>query len=302
MYNYLHLNYQCNLNCTFCASDATNSRVLHHVNDNKIKEFISCVQKGDAVHISGGEPTIDKRLLTIVSTLKKKGASIAISTNALKLSDNAYLTDLIESGVSSIAVSIFAINPISYNRYTRSKHFFKYMQAIENLSKSEIHFILKYLLIDIEDFNDNDVSITSWLKLNGIESDEYQISGLHLSNKVLKDSKGLIYTPEKLSNRLNRELDHIDIDKAYIQEIPLCYLNEKNLKKYIKNGVLRATNCFVYDKLDKSGIRKLDLKTPYSTVCEKCDAGDLCSVLNPNNILEYYSMGYEKNFKSIEFE
>ncbi len=290
------------MNCTFCASDATNSKVLHHVDDNKIKDFISFVQKGDAVHISGGEPTIDKRLLKIVSTLKEKGASIAISTNALKLSDNAYLTDLIESGVSSIAVSIFAINPKSYNKYTRSKHFFKYMQAIENLSISEIHFILKYLLIDIEDFKDNDVSITSWLKLNGIESDEYQISGLHLSNKVLKESKDLIYTPEKLSDRINRELDHIDIDKAYIQEIPLCYLNEKNLKKYINKGVLRATDGFAYDKLDKSGIRKLDLITPYSTVCTKCDAGDLCSVLNPNNILEYYSMGYEKTFKAIEFE
>jgi len=120
--------YDCNSNCIMCHVGSK-----FHSKDNSTTEEIYKLlvegrkNKANSVEISGGEPTVRKDLVEIVSLANTLGfTTIGISTNGMLLSDKEYCDKLVKAGLTYITVSLHAPNkkiselisgtPNSFNR------------------------------------------------------------------------------------------------------------------------------------------------------------------------------------------
>lgn len=97
----------CNHHCEFCNS------VERNATDSvgAIQEFIDQLPLWKdlpvvSAVISGGEPTLLKRLPELVSTLADEGFDVELQTNGMSLADASYVSELKSVGVRTVLVSL----------------------------------------------------------------------------------------------------------------------------------------------------------------------------------------------------
>ena len=103
----------CNHSCGFCNSvDRTGT-------DNAargIDDILSNVDKIAAlpvtlVAISGGEPTLQRRLPELISQLAQRGIEVELQTNGMALADADYARSLRKAGLSRVLISLHSARP-----------------------------------------------------------------------------------------------------------------------------------------------------------------------------------------------
>lgn len=105
---WLTLNRECNFRCKWCYGESSD----YKANDNMSFEQASGIidlayQIGvDSVTLIGGEPTLWKPLLKLVSYCKKKNIKVGIVTNACIFSNDDYWKSYQENPCDSIGISI----------------------------------------------------------------------------------------------------------------------------------------------------------------------------------------------------
>ncbi|MBN2422216.1 radical SAM protein [Candidatus Woesearchaeota archaeon] len=134
----LELNHKCNMNCLFCG-DTQEKRNLPDPDFNEILAGIKKNRKKfDSMIITGGEPTIHKRLFEIIGYAKKtcEYSRISIATNALLMSYENFVKKLINLGVDVFQVSYFAPDKKGYDAVSRRKGSFELVnKGIKNIIK-----------------------------------------------------------------------------------------------------------------------------------------------------------------------
>jgi MoaA/NifB/PqqE/SkfB family radical SAM enzyme len=100
------------------------------MNKNDFKKLIEKYPYIEIFNLSGGEPTLNPNLMSIISFLKKRGKKILIGTNGLKTSDKAFLKNLENAGLDGLM--------LAFNSY--SKKIEKKLRGI-NLIPSTINTI-----------------------------------------------------------------------------------------------------------------------------------------------------------------
>ena len=73
----IDINGICNEKCKFCYQDLDGSILSE-------KEIMGLVNDSDAdvIEIGGGEPFLDKRIVSIIANIRNKGKRVHVSTNA----------------------------------------------------------------------------------------------------------------------------------------------------------------------------------------------------------------------------
>ena len=104
---YLHVTYNCNLNCSHCFADADQKKemTVHHF-EEAVKKAVDL--KFSDIRITGGEPTVHhlfKKLLSVCEQYRNKGTSIVLRTNFYRDFDEEDFL-LIARSVDKIVVSI----------------------------------------------------------------------------------------------------------------------------------------------------------------------------------------------------
>lgn len=134
----LKINNRCNMNCLFCA-DPERIRKLPDQEFNKIiRNLKENRKKTSSLIITGGEPTIYKKLFSALKFSKKicRYDNICIVSNGIRLANEKYLDKLIESGVNSFQISYFALDKKKHNALSRTKETFEYVKkGIQNIVK-----------------------------------------------------------------------------------------------------------------------------------------------------------------------
>jgi MoaA/NifB/PqqE/SkfB family radical SAM enzyme len=102
----LHLTYRCNNRCPFCTT-GTGAQVDGD-HDEQQRMLIEYRQLGATLlSLDGGEPTLSDRLFRVVASARKLGYDqIHLTTNGRMASYRAYAERLVNSGLTSIDVSI----------------------------------------------------------------------------------------------------------------------------------------------------------------------------------------------------
>jgi MoaA/NifB/PqqE/SkfB family radical SAM enzyme len=105
----VRINFACNQACHFCFV----STHLPPAEASVIEDAILDIsRRGGALVLSGGEPTLNPRLLDYVRLGKKEGARVVeLQTNATRLDDAALVQSLVSEGVDVFFVSLHGSTP-----------------------------------------------------------------------------------------------------------------------------------------------------------------------------------------------
>ena len=100
----VRINFRCNQVCRFCFV-STHLESAEHAEVERV--IVEMARTGGMVVISGGEPTLNPRVVDYVRLAKREGASyVELQTNATRLADGDYADRLAEAGVDQAFVSL----------------------------------------------------------------------------------------------------------------------------------------------------------------------------------------------------
>jgi MoaA/NifB/PqqE/SkfB family radical SAM enzyme len=133
----LNLGKVCNNRCILCLDARAPRESRRWVPVERAAEELERgrADGADSLGLLGGEPTAHPSILEIVALATELGyARIAISTNAIKLSDRPFAEALVRAGVTRFSVSIHGHNPELEDRISgRDGNFVRKLAAIRNL-------------------------------------------------------------------------------------------------------------------------------------------------------------------------
>lgn len=110
----------CNNDCVFCPRDVLRS--IHVPSPALCSSLKAMRAEADAVVLTGGEVTIRKDFLDLVSYCRELGySSVGIVTNGRMLSREGFAAEALEAGLTDAAVSIYSHEPEVHDKITRVK-------------------------------------------------------------------------------------------------------------------------------------------------------------------------------------
>ncbi|MBC7389443.1 MAG: radical SAM protein [Opitutaceae bacterium] len=147
---------KCNFACTYCVTkDFKNSSDSESLeNTSLIKSIIQLneVLELDAIRFTGGEPTLYKELVQLVSEISKLSIPLKLTTNGFLLDKLA--EPLKKAGLTSVNISLDALDQSSFLKITRRDSLTQVLNGIESAIEAGL-----------------DVKINSVI-LNGINDDQ----------------------------------------------------------------------------------------------------------------------------------
>ena len=156
----IDINGICNEKCKFCYQDLDGSILSE-------KEIMGLVNDSDAdvIEIGGGEPFLDKRIVSIIANIRNKGKRVHVSTNATLIPKGLLDLEARAKEGTQLQASIHGSNPALYERIT-GKNLLD--RAVKNIGTLKPHFsMLMTSAIYQDNFNDvpNLVNLAEQLQL-----------------------------------------------------------------------------------------------------------------------------------------
>jgi len=95
--------HRCNMECANCYLP---NRDIPDMDINRLYETISKLPKRTFVRLIGAEPTMREDIFDIISTIKKLGHHVSLTTNGLKLAHEPYVKRLKDAGLRLVLLSM----------------------------------------------------------------------------------------------------------------------------------------------------------------------------------------------------
>lgn len=141
----LNLTNDCNLNCPFCYSRANDVR-QPELETDLIKQILLNF-KGKIIYLSGGEPTIYKDIIPVISLIKENKRIIGLFTNGKRLIDELFVRKLKEAGVDFVILQFDSLSNEGYKVIRGEELIDVKIKAINNLKKYNIPIYLFVMLV-----------------------------------------------------------------------------------------------------------------------------------------------------------
>lgn len=144
----VRVNFRCNQSCTFCFV----STHLPDPDDADVRGAIDAIaaQRG-SLALSGGEPTLNRRLVEYVRYAKEAGVSeVELQTNATRLGKDNLAGKLAEAGVDRAFVSLHGTNAETSDQVTEAPGTFEAtVLGIDALAATSIDLRLNFVLCQL---------------------------------------------------------------------------------------------------------------------------------------------------------
>ena len=117
----LALTYRCNNDCAHCYN--ARPRQFPEMSTLEWKRVIDCLWQIGIPHIvfTGGEPTLRTDLPELVAYAQATGQITGLNTNGRRLSDLAYLNQLIDAGLDHVQITLESHNPAIHDGMVGAK-------------------------------------------------------------------------------------------------------------------------------------------------------------------------------------
>jgi uncharacterized protein len=287
---YFNINYSCNNACIFCASDRTSKQGKNSLNiDQETFESLMelhSVGESDNVIINGGEPTISPHLLSILHSIKNKGAHSCLFTNGRRFSDETFCNEILKTGVNRITIPIYADNLEAFEYLTNAPGSFQQTcRGIDNIlrlrdtSGSYLEVILKLLFFKPTLKTNPD--ILSWIMVRFPSTNFISLNSLIISEAILERYEELVANAEEISNSLNATLDRVRFEglesKVQLWDIPYCLIKERNSTFLPSVKQVKSSEADYYFDINcLSGNQKYE-KAVLPDICLNCIYSKQCS-------------------------
>ncbi|RMG97000.1 MAG: GTP 3',8-cyclase MoaA, partial [Deltaproteobacteria bacterium] len=155
---------RCNQRCTYCMPPEGIEHVSHaeilsfEETEAIVREFAALGV--DTVRVTGGEPLVRKDVVSLfaglaaVETATRDRLTVALSTNAERLSDHA--DALVQAGVRRFNVSLDSLDPARYRRVTRRGDLDRVRAGIAAVA-GRTGVVVKTNTVAISGFNDDEL-------------------------------------------------------------------------------------------------------------------------------------------------
>lgn len=141
----VRINFRCNQACSFCFVSTHLPSADGDVIAAKIREAAA---RGARVVISGGEPTLNPRLLDYVRLARSLSAhAVTLQTNAIRLDDAALVAALVEAGLGEVFVSLHAADAEVSDAITEAPGtFVRTVAGLDNLHRAGVHTTINFVI------------------------------------------------------------------------------------------------------------------------------------------------------------
>jgi MoaA/NifB/PqqE/SkfB family radical SAM enzyme len=147
------MSYDCNEKCIFCPCSEPGNEVADLSLEEVKRSIEIAIDKSGAqnVLLSGGEPTIAKDFLPLLSYIRQKGLHISILSNSLKFAGKGFLQKMIDvTGTENIEITtaIHSHIPEKHDRLTQVPgSYHKSLEGLHNIIDSGIKTLVKHNII-----------------------------------------------------------------------------------------------------------------------------------------------------------
>jgi molybdenum cofactor biosynthesis enzyme MoaA len=266
--------FTCNNNCRFCVQ--AHKKQFGDRSTSEIKKDLDLAkQECSDVVFTGGEPTIRKDIIELVSYAAKLGFDrIQIQTNGRRLCYEDFCSELMNAGANEFGVALHGHTSELHDFLTRSKGSFNQtVQAIKNLKELKQLVITNTVIVKPNYRFAPDIARL----LADLGVDQYQLAFVHPIGNAYKyyDSMVPLFT---LAAPLIHQGLHIGIDaglKVMAEAMPLCHM--AGYEQYISETKIPPTqirDVFDVDP-DYEKTRKTKGKQKFDN-CKKCRYDNSC--------------------------
>jgi len=133
----------CNLGCVYCVDESDTSSAIPALTEvipnrstlstAKFADTIRLLHEVlglETIRLTGGEPTLYRELVPLVEAIRKIGIpAIKMTTNGSLLVQK--ISDLARAGLTSLNISLDAVDPLVYNKISRRKNLHKILDGID---------------------------------------------------------------------------------------------------------------------------------------------------------------------------
>ena len=143
----------CNMNCGYCYNSDLKIKSDARLTEEEVLDFLkSRVGKIDGVVITGGEPTINNELPSLIKKIKELGLLVKLDTNGTNPKMIEYLID--NSLVDYIAMDI-KTNPLKYSVVTNTKNNIEdILDSVDIIKNSNIEHEFRTTVYNIHTLDD----------------------------------------------------------------------------------------------------------------------------------------------------
>lgn len=273
----LILGYECNNNCRFCY-DGGYKRTLPAMTTQRAKGELWDARKRGSTFLDflGGEPTIRKDILELVSYAKRIGfKTISITTNGKMFYYKDFSKKVLDAGLNSAVFSIHGHTPELHDYLTRSKNSYKHAtQGIRNLKElsKDIYICTNTVIV-----KDNYRHLPQIADNNArLGADGMEFIFIHPRGHALKHF-------DKIVPSLTEIVDYIQptiqaglkhgIKHTWMRYIPMCYMhfNLKYLSDFVAKRKMREHHLgpeFKDLDVERNRVEVGKVKGPQCTACK----------------------------------
>ena len=301
---YLYLNYVCNSNCIFCASDLTNrTKNIQSISLDKIKELLDKQSiLFNRLLISGGEPTVHKEIIEILRYATTKFRQVNLATNGILLSDYAFAKDIVDTGISRVAIPFYHTDPCTFNELVRNdKAYDSIISAIKNLSqlkKSGHNFDVNIKLLIMKPNYKVNPDVVEFIRQIFSQLKYITLATLRISEKVLKNRERLVVNLNEARPYIS---ETVRIMLKYgisftFDYVPLCALEQDLLYELLKIGTLFRRQTISTIIRPETVLPNKPLPYYESSSCRYCAVNAYCSRVPKKN---HQHMNYDAQLHHV---
>ncbi len=244
----LKTGYVCNNNCLFCVASDKRFKGIKTTEELK-KDLMFSIENGIlSVVFTGGEVTIRKDLLELVSYAKDLGfKTIQIQTNGRMLAYMDFCEKLINAGVTEFSPALHGHIPELHDYLTQSNGAFKQVvQGLKNLQKLEQHVVTNTVITKP---NYRYLPEIAQLLINcGV--DQFQLAFVHANGNALKNFDSIVPWKTLIKEYVHRALDIAENSgtKAMVEAYPYCFM--QGYERYCSEQYIPPTEVRELDYCD----------------------------------------------------
>jgi MoaA/NifB/PqqE/SkfB family radical SAM enzyme len=143
----IRISFHCNQSCTFCF---VSTHLPPPAEDMARAAIEDAARRGAKLVLSGGEPTLNPRLLEYIRLAKSLSTlPVQLQTNAVKLDDAELVRALVDAGLDEVFVSLHGATAEVSDRVTEAPGtFVRTLDGIDQLAKTSMLLVLNFVLCE----------------------------------------------------------------------------------------------------------------------------------------------------------